>query len=171
MFTIYVLKLQQNKYYVGKTKSIQERMLKHFESNGSEWTKRYKPIEILKTYSNCDSFDEEKYTLQTMEKYGIDNVRGGSYCKIELTKSEKIKAFQTIQSYTDRCYRCNQIGHIAFYCPNKNSTNTTISMYNEYHEEYYEDEDEDEYYENENNDDDDFEDEDEHNDCYEDDEY
>lgn len=40
--------------------------------------------------SDCDSFDEDKYTLKYMEKEGIDNVRGGSFSQIELS-DEQIK--------------------------------------------------------------------------------
>lgn len=45
---IYALQLASNKYYVGKTyRDEMSRVLEHFESNGSEWTKIYKPISIL----------------------------------------------------------------------------------------------------------------------------
>jgi len=58
MNTIYILKLEDNKYYVGKTKNINNRILDHFTNNGSEWTKKYKPIEIINEYKSDDIIDE-----------------------------------------------------------------------------------------------------------------
>ena len=123
MVYIYILELENNKYYVGKTKNINKRILDHFQNNGSEWTKKYKPIEIINTYKG-DNFDEEKHTLLTMDKYGIDNVRGGSYCKIELSKQEKQKAMQIINSITDKCYKCGIKGHYAKECKKIQSNNS-----------------------------------------------
>lgn len=37
---------------------------------------------------NCDDYDEDKITRQYMDKYGIDNVRGGSFVSVKLEKSE-----------------------------------------------------------------------------------
>ena len=47
MVFIYAIKLEQGKYYVGKTNNPQFRIESHFNSNGSEWTKIYKPIKVL----------------------------------------------------------------------------------------------------------------------------
>jgi hypothetical protein len=84
MVFIYTLKLIQGKYYVGKTTNPSFRLDNHFNSNGSAWTMKYKPIELLELIPNCDDYDEDKYTRKYMDKYGIDNVRGGSFVKIEL---------------------------------------------------------------------------------------
>jgi hypothetical protein len=100
---IYVLKCENNKYYVGRTKNIEKRVIQHFTLDGSKWTKKYKPIEIINQYDG-DEFDEEKYTLLTMDKYGIENVRGGSYCKMKLSKYDIDKIQQTIYSIMDKCY-------------------------------------------------------------------
>ena len=128
MNTVYILKLEDNKYYVGKTKNINKRVLDHFTNNGSEWTKKYKPIEIINEYKSDDKFDEEKYTLMTMDKYGIDNVRGGSYCKIELSDLEKDKVKQTINSITDKCYKCSIKGHYAKECDKIQLLNNTNKL-------------------------------------------
>lgn len=85
MVFIYLLQLEKNKYYVGKTTNPKLRLDKHFTSNGSFWTKKYKPINILEIIPNCDDYDEDKFTIKYMEKYGINNVRGGSFCQIKLS--------------------------------------------------------------------------------------
>ena len=45
MVFIYVLKCQNNKYYVGKTENPDYRLESHFSEGGSAWTKKYKPIQ------------------------------------------------------------------------------------------------------------------------------
>ena len=44
MVFIYVLELENKKYYIGKTTNPIYRLGKHFNNSGSEWTKKYKPI-------------------------------------------------------------------------------------------------------------------------------
>jgi hypothetical protein len=85
MVNIYILKLESNKYYIGKTNNPKFRIENHFNSNGSQWTKLYKPLELIELITNCDDYDEDKYTRIYMDKYGINNVRGGSFCSIELS--------------------------------------------------------------------------------------
>ena len=87
MVFIYILKLENGKYYVGKTNNPEYRLNNHFNENGSAWTKKHKPIKILKLIPNCDNYDEDKITRQYMDKYGINNVRGGSFVSVKLDKS------------------------------------------------------------------------------------
>ena len=65
MVYIYVLKLIQGKYYVGKTSNPRFRLDNHFNKNGSEWTRIYKPINIHQIipdlYYYWDSPIEEDY--------------------------------------------------------------------------------------------------------------
>ena len=126
---IYILKLENNKYYVGRTKRMNQRTNEHFTGNGSEWTKRHKPVSVISKIDG-DVFDEEKYTLMTMQKYGIENVRGGSYCKIDLTISEINKIKQIIRTTTDQCYHCGNYGHFVRYCPNKKQKQNLLIEYN-----------------------------------------
>ena len=116
MVYIYVLKLQQNKYYIGKTNNPDVRIDNHFQSNGSQWTKKYKPIHLIEIIADCDNFDEDKYTIKYMEKYGINNVRGGSFCQINLSDNNISTLKQIITSVTDKCYICGNVGHFAKDC-------------------------------------------------------
>ena len=105
---IYVLLLVNNKYYVGKTKNPEFRISSHFRSDGSEWTKKYKPKKLLKMYKNCDSYDEDKITLKYMSKYGIENVRGGSFCKLYLNRENKNTIEQMLKGTNDQCFKCGE---------------------------------------------------------------
>ena len=87
MVYIYILQLKEQKFYIGKTTNPKFRLYNHFNSNGSEWTKIYKPIKVLELIKNCDDYDEDKITQQYMDKYGIDNVRGGSFTRIKLDEA------------------------------------------------------------------------------------
>ena len=42
--SIYILRLTNNKFYVGKTYNIFIRYKQHLNGNGSFWTKKYKPL-------------------------------------------------------------------------------------------------------------------------------
>ena len=128
-FTIYVLecegKTEGNTYYIGKTnKDVSIRFTQHKSSdNTCAWTNKYKPIKIVETYKTKDQLDEDKITKKYMIKYGINNVRGGSYTKIELD-DWMIKSLEhEFTSAKDNCYNCNEKGHYYRECPLNNKFN------------------------------------------------
>lgn len=118
MVFIYILQLENNKYYVGKSNNPDFRLNNHFNSNGSTWTKKYKPVQVLKLIPDCNNFDEDRYTKEYMSKKGINNVRGGTYCKIKLDNDEIELLKKEINSACDCCYICGSNQHFANNCDN-----------------------------------------------------
>ena len=132
MTNIYILQLINNKYYIGKTNNPQKRLLNHFQRQGSAWTKKYKPIRIEKVINNADDFDEDKWTIKYMKLYGIENVRGGSFCSIQLSESNKQTLQQMITGSGDCCYKCGQRGHFIQNCPFLEQSERIITTHAEY---------------------------------------
>lgn len=116
MTSIYILELENKKYYIGKTRNPDFRLNQHFNVNGSVWTKKYKPKKVLEIIPNCDNFDEDKYTLKYMEQYGINNVRGGTFCELKLDKDNLNIIKKMINGSTDKCYICGENDHFAKDC-------------------------------------------------------
>ena len=116
MVFIYSLKLQSGKYYIGKTDSTNFRLQDHFDCGGSAWTKKYKPISIHQVIPDMNDHDEQRITQEYMSKYGIDNVRGGPWCKVILSDEEKQFIKKLLDGENDKCYQCGSTDHFARDC-------------------------------------------------------
>lgn len=76
---IYVLQLVDNCYYIGFTRDIAKRLKDHFRGEGSVWTKKHKPVQVVE-YHISKTLNYENYlTEKYIEKYGYDFVRGGDH--------------------------------------------------------------------------------------------
>ena len=113
---IYLLTLEHGKYYVGKTTNIENRIKQHKFGEGSWWTKKYKYINYEVLENNADDLDEDKYTIKCMIKYGIDNVRGGTFSKLKLSNDELLVIKKMISHSKNECFKCGKSGHFAKDC-------------------------------------------------------
>jgi predicted GIY-YIG superfamily endonuclease len=83
---IYVLKLVEDRYYVGRTSNFLKRMEEHFTNQGAIYTKKYKPLKIIEVVEELTNEDERLKTLDVMEKYGWEKVRGACWCSLKIKK-------------------------------------------------------------------------------------
>lgn len=86
---IFILGLVDNRYFVGRSRNVKEGIRAHFEGRGSEWTKIYRPISVLRIFKSRYIEERDMWTKRLMNQYSIDQVRGGSYVRIELTEEER----------------------------------------------------------------------------------
>tara|TARA_B000000477_G_C6073036_1_gene219554 strand:- start:525 stop:1049 length:525 start_codon:yes stop_codon:yes gene_type:complete len=114
--SIYILRLTHNKFYVGKTHNIFIRYKQHLNGNGSFWTKKYKPLYIDKLIEECDDYDEDKMVKIYMNKFGIDNVRGGTYIQEKLSKNAKKFITSELRMANNLCLCCGANDHFAKTC-------------------------------------------------------
>jgi predicted GIY-YIG superfamily endonuclease len=86
--TIYVLELENNFFYVGKTHDIKNRLKQHSKGKGSAWTKIHHFKRLHKEYTfDTEKPEDEEYwenfiTLKFMKEKGWKKVRGGFWCNI-----------------------------------------------------------------------------------------
>lgn len=91
---IYALELSGQKYYIGQT-TTSERLQAHFKGKGSAWTKLHEVKSILETvdinvadYHHAEIIENRK-TIEYMNLYGWENVRGGFWSLCDLEQHRK----------------------------------------------------------------------------------
>ncbi|NRR30181.1 GIY-YIG nuclease family protein [Oxalobacteraceae bacterium] len=86
---LYALKLEQGKYYIGRTHDVLWRYKTHAEGKGSQWTSKHRPLALIETKRIEDSLRdkpdlaESKLTIEYMARYGWENVRGGDFTSVD----------------------------------------------------------------------------------------
>lgn len=84
---VYVLKLENDCWYVGSTRRLRARLRQHCSGKGAWCTRMSKPVLLEAVYFLPDGISprgmcryEEMITLQLVDMYGAERVRGAQYC-------------------------------------------------------------------------------------------
>jgi predicted GIY-YIG superfamily endonuclease len=136
---VYVLKLQDDKYYIGIAIDPKKRFLEHQlqTKDCSNWCKKYKALEIIELIDTefkamkDATLLEDIYTLKYIEKYGFENVRGGRYFGNDL-KIKKTSKSHLLRGYISVMHKLleqvnityselNELGIYEYVTNNKNS--------------------------------------------------
>ena len=84
---VYILKLEDEKYYIGIAIDPNKRFLEHQQQGKdcASWCEKHKPIEIIEIIETNykaikdATLNEGIHTLRYIETFGAENVRGGRY--------------------------------------------------------------------------------------------
>lgn len=126
---IYALKLQGGKYYVGKSSDVIGRFQQHMNGQGSSWTKKYKPMSLVESKEGVSPLMEDMVTKEYMAKYGIENVRGGSYVMEELSEFHIEALKMELWGAKDCCTQCGRKGHWIKDCHAKTDVSGNAIVY------------------------------------------
>lgn len=136
--TVYVLLLENDKYYIGFTnRDVDKRFTEHLSGKGAQWTKKYPMVDVV-AITPGDETKEKELTLEYMQKYGWWNIRGGPWCQIDMehppleirpaeppTLKQKLKICAHIEESKEKaeqkqeenvCVRCGRTSHTAEDC-------------------------------------------------------
>ena len=80
---VYTLELEGGKWYVGSTRDLPTRIAQHYLGRGSLWTREHPPVRIADVVEGGRAV-EDAVTVALMARKGWRNVRGGSWCSLEL---------------------------------------------------------------------------------------
>lgn len=99
---IYVLKLIDDRYYVGRTGNILRRIKQHFSGYGAKYTKKYKPLKVIEVVEEITNDDERKMTFKYVEKYGWEKVRGSYWCSLEIKRKLNLEFYENMKIQRDK---------------------------------------------------------------------
>ncbi len=108
---IYVLRLNCNKFYIGRSTNLHVRFIDHMENRGAQWVKLWKCQALIDVSKELSIFDEDHITKKYMFKYGIRNVRGGTYFNPCLTILQLETLRYEFDTATHRCFKCGLALH------------------------------------------------------------
>lgn len=79
---VYIIQLANKKFYVGYSHNIYTTLKQLFSrsvKNKDPWVLHHKPLYVHRIIRECDPDDEHKYLVEYIRRFGVENVRGGTF--------------------------------------------------------------------------------------------
>ena len=116
---LYILRCQHGCYYIGKTADPTARLESHRKGKGAAWTRFHPPIGYELLLPLDSPLQEDAMTEEWMLKKGIDKVRGGMYCQINLPTDTLSLLKKKMNHAAGLCLKCGDPGHLVAFCRKK----------------------------------------------------
>ncbi len=88
IFLIYILGLENNKFYVGRSGDILDCISNLVNNPSVDWIIKHKIVYIKNVEISNSLLDEDKFVKDMMLQVGIENVRGGKYNQTILSENQ-----------------------------------------------------------------------------------
>lgn len=118
---IYILALEHDCFYVGRSKNVKMRIQAHFQGEGSSWTQMHPVVNVVRIMPSQCNEEEDMWTKRLMRQHSIEQVRGGTYSRPTLSQEEIKFIEKEIRHNKDDCFKCGSPDHFIRDCPERGS--------------------------------------------------
>ena len=126
---LYVLRLVEDKYYVGRTEDVTARLERHRRGGATNWTTRFPPLpghDALYFWKPLLSDEEEDAVVESLmferyKRHGFDVVRGGTFFHRILPEHRRRALVDKFRVRDERCFVCGDESHASKNCPERRS--------------------------------------------------
>ena len=84
---VYVLALEEGRFYVGHTNDIYRRICQHFCGQGSVYTKTFKALRVVSVQEGGLATEKAVFAQMCAQK-GFENCRGAGYTKVQMNSPD-----------------------------------------------------------------------------------
>ena len=102
MVYIYIIRLKENKFFVGKSLERRRVMI---DTNRFKWLAMYSPEKVVCIIPDRNADDIDTYTLQCMKKHGIENVRGSGALSRVVFNEDDLKKINELIDKVDISFK------------------------------------------------------------------
>ena len=113
-------------WYIGQSEKRQARhktQLAKASLKKAKWAQlhpaKLQAPDLMRRAVGIPGLDEDKVTLEYMLAYGVENVRGGSFCSPTLLPGHLKTINRMLDHAADKCFECREVGHCAKQCPRR----------------------------------------------------
>lgn len=113
---VYLLELQNKKYYVGRTNNVERRLNEHRTRSDVEWVRAHGFVRLVCAHPITSRLEEDLEVKKAMLEFGVDNVRGGTYSASVLPLQVKALLQNELVHAEDKCFACGSQDHYVAQC-------------------------------------------------------